>query len=116
MKCASPLISHKFYSGQGGELHLHLTKREYAITVETIWEDYSLLDLEGLSGARNFTLFEEGGVSYFEDKELEGKESEVIRAKLKIPEDYTLKGLVNGSVEHVASSIGKKLRSKPFAL
>ena len=65
---------------------------------------------------RNFTLFEEDGVSYFEDKGLEVKAGEVIRATLKIPEDYTLKGMVNGSVEHVASPVGKKLRSKPFAL
>lgn len=45
LKCVSPIISHKFYSGQGGELHLHLTKRSYTIAIETIWEDYSLLDV-----------------------------------------------------------------------
>lgn len=74
------------------------------------------MDIEGLSGVQNFTLFEESGVSYFEDKGLEAKEGEFIKATLKIPEDYTLKGLVNGSIEHIASSVGKKLRSKPFGL
>jgi hypothetical protein len=39
------MISHKFYFGQGGELQFDLTKRTYSISIETIWEDYSLLEI-----------------------------------------------------------------------
>lgn len=37
------IISHKFYFGQGGELQIDLTKRSYSISIETVWEDYSLV-------------------------------------------------------------------------
>jgi hypothetical protein len=43
LKCA--IISHKFYFGQGGELQFDLTKRTYNISIETIWEDYSSLEI-----------------------------------------------------------------------
>lgn len=39
------IISHKFYFGQGATLRMHLTKRTYAISIETIWEDYSLVEI-----------------------------------------------------------------------
>jgi hypothetical protein len=41
---------------------------------------------------------------------------ESIDVKLKIPEDYTLKGKVNGNIAHGSGTVGKKMRSKPFAL
>jgi len=36
--------------------------------------------------------------------------------KLKIPEDYTFNGTINGSLDHVNSQVGKNMRSKPFSL
>lgn len=39
------LINHKFYFGQGGVLRLNLTKRRYEVTLETIWEDHSLVEI-----------------------------------------------------------------------
>jgi hypothetical protein len=73
-----------------------------------------MLDIEGLSGASNFTLYEEDGISYFRDEDLQSKEVEIIKATLKVPEDYTLRGIINGSITHGAGAVGKKMRSKPF--
>jgi hypothetical protein len=39
----NPLITHKFYFGQGGQLQFDLTNRNYHIEVQTFWEDYSEL-------------------------------------------------------------------------
>lgn len=53
------IISHKFYFGQGGELNFDLSKRNYHINVQTFWEDHSLLEIEGLTGTNNFTIYEQ---------------------------------------------------------
>lgn len=50
------IISHKFYSGQGLHLNILLTKRSYNLKVETIWEDYALVEIEGLSGTKNYSF------------------------------------------------------------
>jgi len=42
--------------------------------------------------------------------------NEEITVNLKIPEDYTLKGRLNGSLHHIEGSVGKKMRSKPVSL
>jgi hypothetical protein len=42
------------------------------------------------------------------------KESEHITATLKIPEDYTMRGAINGNLTHLPGTVGKKMRSKPF--
>lgn len=52
------MIMHKFYTGQGLHIHLNLTKRHYDLKVETIWEDYGLVEIEGLSGIKNY-IFDE---------------------------------------------------------
>lgn len=114
LKCT--IISHKFYFGQGGELQFDLTNRNYSISIETIWEDYSSLEIQGLTGASNFTLYEQEGVSYFRDEDLQSNLKENIEVKLKIPEDYTIRGKVNGNIAHGSGPVGKKMRSKPFAL
>lgn len=44
-KSYNSLITHKFYYGQGGQLTFDLTKRNYSIEVETIWEDYCQLEI-----------------------------------------------------------------------
>jgi len=41
---------------------------------------------------------------------------EKIEVKLKIPEDYTMKGTINGNLTHIQSQVGRKLRSNPFTL
>lgn len=51
-------ISHKFYSGQGLHLNLNLTKRRYLLKVETIWEDYALVEIQGLTGVKNYVFDE----------------------------------------------------------
>lgn len=51
--------------------------------IESIWDDYLLLDIKGLSGVHNFILYEENVVSYFQDKELEEKEGKHIKAHSK---------------------------------
>lgn len=79
------MISHKFYFGQGGELQLDLRNRTYSIAIETIWDDYSLLEIEGLTGCQNFTLHEQEGISYFKDEQLQNNESENISVTLKVP-------------------------------
>jgi len=50
------LIAHKFYFGQGGEMKLDLQKRLYSISIQTVWEDYCQLEINGLTGVENFTL------------------------------------------------------------
>lgn len=50
------IITQKFYNGQGGYLDLDLTKRTYNIHLETIWEDYCLLEINGLTGIKNLEL------------------------------------------------------------
>lgn len=55
-------------------------------------------------------------MSYFRDEELQAKEDENIAVSLKIPEDYTLRGTLSGSLAHASGAVGKKMRSKPFSL
>lgn len=54
------MITNKFYAGQGLHLDLNLTKRNYSLKVETIWEDYAMVEITGLSGAKNYIFREEG--------------------------------------------------------
>lgn len=39
------IITHKFYTGQGLHLNLNLMKRTYKLKVETIWEDYGIVEI-----------------------------------------------------------------------
>jgi len=39
------MITHKFYFGQGATLRMNLTHRTYEISLETIWEDHSLVEI-----------------------------------------------------------------------
>lgn len=50
------MITHKFYNGQGGTLQLDLSKRTYKIQLETIWEDYCLMEIHGLTGIKNLSF------------------------------------------------------------
>jgi hypothetical protein len=34
----------------------------------------------------------------------------------KIPEDYTIKGKINGSIHHMKNSVSSKTRSNPFEI
>lgn len=42
--------STKLRYGQGGELKLNLTKNNYHLQFETIWEDYCLIEIEENNG------------------------------------------------------------------
>jgi hypothetical protein len=55
-------------------------------------------------------------VSVFDDGELDSNLDEKISVKLRIPEDYTLNGQINGSLIHCEGQVGRKLRSQPFSL
>lgn len=59
------IITHKFYYGQGGEMNFRLTHRSYNITIETIWDDYCLLEIDGLKGIKNFTIHEDNEKAFF---------------------------------------------------
>lgn len=60
LKLCYGMITHKFYGGQGLHFKIDLTKRNYQLKVETIWEDCAHLEIEGLTGIKNFVLWEDG--------------------------------------------------------
>ena len=62
--------NHKFNYGQGGELTLNLTKRRYDIFIKTIWDDYSELDISGLTGPSSFNIYSDQKLANFRDDEL----------------------------------------------
>lgn len=70
-RLVSPHINHKFYYGQGGHLHLQLVNRNYNISFETIWEDYCLVDIDGLTGPKDYILAEDGNVATISDSQLD---------------------------------------------
>lgn len=105
------LITHKFYYGQGADLTLLLTNRTYKVTFETIWEDYTLLEIEGLTGAKDYVMEERGKECVLSDRELDPKLQEQIVVRLKIPEDMSYKAEVRGSISHQKGDIPSKLRS-----
>lgn len=70
-RLAFQMISHKFYNGQGGTLNFDLTKRTYRIELETIWEDYCLMEISGLTGIKNLDLNEDNQHACFTDSELD---------------------------------------------
>lgn len=115
-KTISRLVTHKFYYGQGGQLTFDLTKRTYSIQLKTFWEDYCLLEVQGLTGPNSFLLSEEEGKGHFTDHDLIEKLDERIEVKLSIPEDYTLKGTIFGDLKHIEGEVGRKMRSNPFSL
>lgn len=81
-------------------MRFDLTKRSYDIQIETIWEDYCELQINGLKGLKDFRIYEDGGVAYFNDEDLENLLSDKIEVKLKIPEDYTMNGSIHGNLRH----------------
>lgn len=54
--CSNRFTTVKLGYGQGGSLNLDLTKRNYQIQFETIWEDYCLIDINGLSGSDSISI------------------------------------------------------------
>jgi hypothetical protein len=49
------------------------------------------------------------------DQNLVANLNEKIEVKLKVPEDYTFMGSLNGSLQHNSGPVGRKMRSKPFS-
>jgi hypothetical protein len=64
---------------------LNLTKRRYNILIKTIWEDYSELDILGLTGPESFTINSDHKNANFKDDNLENNHSEEIQVALNIP-------------------------------
>lgn len=46
-------------------MNFRLTHRSYNITIETIWDDYCLLEIDGLKGIKNFTIHEDNEKAFF---------------------------------------------------
>ena len=51
-----------------------------------------------------------------DDADLEANQKEYIKIHSKIPEDYTIKGKINGSIHHLKNSVSSKTRSNPFEI
>lgn len=49
-----------------------------------------------------------------DDIDLDTKENEYIKIHSKIPEDYTIRGKINGSIHHLKNTVSSKTRSNPF--
>ena len=49
-----------------------------------------------------------------DDIDLELNEKEYIKIHSKIPEDYTIRGKINGSIHHNKNNVSSKTRSNPF--
>lgn len=54
--CGNEFATMKLGYGQGGSLDFNLTKRNYQIQFETVWEDYCLIDINGLSGSNSISI------------------------------------------------------------
>ena len=110
------IITHKFYAGQGLHLAINLTKRLYNLKVETIWEDYALLEVEGLTGTKNYILSEEGLKGVIDDSELEENRSEKIEMVLRVPEYSSYDTKIFGSISHISTFIDSKMRGPRLSI
>jgi len=59
-------------------------------------------------------LTESGKDVKMDDIDLESNEKEYIKIHSKIPEDYTIRGKINGSIHHNKNNVSSKTRSNPF--
>ena len=60
-------------------------------------------------------IYEEEGLAVMKDSILE-KSNDEVKIKFRLPEDYTFKGVINGSIKHLKSKVSNKLRSNPTEL
>lgn len=70
----------------------------------------------GLTGQNSFFITEKGKGVAIDDIDLELNEKEYIKMHSKIPEDYTIRGKINGSIYHHKNSVSSKTRSNPFEI
>lgn len=64
------LISQKLHFGQGGTCKLNLTNRTYQMKVESVWEDHCEVEIEGLTGPKNFIIEENNEAAIIDDVNL----------------------------------------------
>jgi len=51
-----------------------------------------------------------------DDQDFLSNEKEFIKIHSKIPEDYTIRGKINGSIHHLKNSVSSKTRCNPFEI
>lgn len=99
--------------GQGGTIQMSLTNRIYTLKLETIWDDYT--EVETWKKPNQQELFfetrNEGAkneVFLISDANYSKENSEKYYLKVKIPEYFSYKFNVMGSVEHIKGFIDSK--------
>ncbi len=112
------LNSYKCDYGQGGTLQMSLENRRYDLKLETFWEDYTEVEtwkkpdqhdlyfLNKNEGLKNniFHISDENYQSNIEELQ----ESNKYLIKAKLPEYYSYKIRVNGSLEHLKGYVDAK--------
>ena len=102
--------------GQGGTLQMSLENRMYDLKLETIWEDYTEMETWKKPSQQDLFLVSKtegllNNIFFISDenyKKIPDEIPEKYQIKVKLPEYYSYKIRVNGSIEHMKGYIDAK--------